>query len=91
MDFPMITTDQFVAAAQEGEKSLNLISDMVLTFANAQNGSYEVFKEHKFGETLNPPYGGRPMSPMTNRDFNALFKSELIKVQTPVRNDCLLK
>ena len=80
MDFPSVTAQQFEEAAQEGEKSLNLISDMVFTFANAQNDSYKVFKEYGFGETLNPVFEGRPPQPMSNREFNALFKSELIQV-----------
>ena len=80
MDFPSVTAQQFLEAAYEGEKSLNIISDMVLAFANAQNDSYRIFKEYKFGETLNPVFDGRPPQPMTNNAFNALFKSELIKV-----------
>ena len=80
MDFPTVTVQQFIEAAHEGEKSLDIISDMVLTFANAQNESYRIFKEYKFGETLNPVFEGRPPQQMTNNAFNALFKSELIKV-----------
>ena len=86
LDFPSADAEQFKAAAVEGEKNLKLISDMVLTFANAQNGSYQTFKDYKFGETLNPVFDGRSPVSMTNREFNAMFKEELIKVLTLLKS-----
>ena len=80
MDFPGVSSQEFTASAEAGEKSLATISDMVMKFANAQNESYTTFKEHKFGATLYPPFSGRPEKQMTQNAFNAKFKSELIKV-----------
>ena len=79
-DFPGISEQEFKESAARGEQSLNLISDMVMKFANEQNESYETFKKFKFGVTLNPEFNGRPTQPMSQMTFNARFKSELIKV-----------
>ena len=75
-----MTAQEFEASAAEGKKSLSLISDMVTEFANAQNNSYETFTKYKFGKTLYPDFNGRPAQPMKQNAFNALFKSELIRV-----------
>ena len=75
-----MTAQEFETSAAEGKKSLSLISDMVTEFANAQNNSYEIFTKYKFGKTLFPGFDGRPHQPMKQNAFNALFKSELIRV-----------
>ena len=81
MDFPNVTAPQFKASAEQGGQSLDLISDMVTKFANAQNESFVTFKKYEFGKTLNPGRDSRTARPMHQNAFNALFKSELIKVR----------